>query len=40
MANAGYYSQALSQQVQTLRQRLGMVTPRQRDREPSLGDTP
>ena len=40
MANASYYSQALSQQAQTLKQRLGMVTPRQRDKEPSLGDTP
>ena len=40
MANASYYSEALNQQVQTLKQRLGMVTPRQRDRELSLGDTP
>ena len=40
MANTSYYSQALNQQVQTLKQRLGMVTPRQRDKEASLGDTP
>ena len=40
MANATYYSQTLSQQVQTLKDRLGMVTPRQRDKELSLGDTP
>ncbi len=40
MANAGYYSHTLSQQTQPLKQRLGMVTPRQRDKEPSLGDTP
>jgi soluble lytic murein transglycosylase len=40
MSNTSYYSQALNQQVQTLKERLGMVTPRQRDREPSLGDTP
>jgi soluble lytic murein transglycosylase len=40
MANAGYYSHTLSQQTQTLKQRLGMVTPRQRDKEPGLDDTP
>ena len=40
MANASYYSHTLSQQVQTLKQRLGVIGPRQRDREPSLGDTP
>ena len=40
MANASYYSHTLSQQAQTLKQRLGMVTPRQRDKEPGLGDTP
>ena len=40
MANAGYYSHTLSQQTQTLKQRLGMVTPRLRDKEASLGDTP
>jgi len=40
MANAGYYSYTLSQQTQTLKQRLGTVTPRQRDKESSLGDTP
>jgi soluble lytic murein transglycosylase len=40
MANATYYGQALSQQARTLKERLGMVTPRQPDRELSLGDTP
>jgi len=40
MANAGYYSYTLSQQTQTLKQRLGMVTPRQRDKETALDDTP
>jgi soluble lytic murein transglycosylase len=40
MANATYYGQALSQQARTLKERLGMVTSRQRDRELSLGDTP
>jgi soluble lytic murein transglycosylase len=42
MANASYYSHtlSLSQQVQTLKQRLGVIGPRQREREPSLGDTP
>jgi len=40
LANASYYSQTLNQPMQTLRQRLGVVAPRQRDKEPSLGDTP
>jgi soluble lytic murein transglycosylase len=40
MANASYYSHVLGQQIQSLKQRLGTVAPRQRDREPSLGDTP
>jgi len=40
MANASYYTYTLAQQAQPLKQRLGLVTPRQRDRETSLGDTP
>jgi soluble lytic murein transglycosylase len=40
MANATYYAQALSQPARTLKDRLGMVAPRQRDKELSLGDTP
>jgi soluble lytic murein transglycosylase len=40
MANAVYYSHVLGQQVLTLKDRLGTIAPRQRDREPSLGDTP
>jgi soluble lytic murein transglycosylase len=40
MANAGYYNQTLSQQSRTLKERLGTVTPRQRDKELPLGDTP
>ena len=42
MANAGYYSHtlSLSQQVQSLKQRLGVIGPRMRDKEISLGDTP
>jgi len=40
MANAVYYSHVLGQPVQTLKQRLGTIGPRQRDRETPLGDTP
>ena len=40
MANASYYAHTLSQQAQSLKQRIGMVAPRQRDTEKSLGDTP
>lgn len=40
MANASYYAHNFSQQVQSIKQRLGTVTPRTRDREPALGDTP
>jgi soluble lytic murein transglycosylase len=44
MSNAAYYAQTLSQQIgqqgRTLKERLGTVTPRQRDAELSLGDTP
>ena len=40
MSNASYYAHNFSQQLQSLKQRLGVVGPRQRGREPSLGDTP
>ena len=40
MSNASYYGHAFSQQLQSLKQRLGMIGPRQRAREPGLGDTP
>lgn len=40
MANATYYASAFSQQAQSLRQRLGVIGPRLRDEELSLGDTP
>jgi soluble lytic murein transglycosylase len=39
MSNASYYAHSFSQQLQSLKQRLGTVTPR-RGREASLGDTP
>jgi hypothetical protein len=40
MSNASYYGHAFSQQLQSLKQRLGMIGPRHRAREPGLGDTP
>ena len=40
MSNASYYGHAFSQQLQSLKQRLGIIAPRQRAREPGLGDTP
>ena len=40
MSNASYYAHNFSQQVQSLRQRLGTIGPRHREREASLGDTP
>ena len=40
MANASYYAHNFGQPMQALRQRLGVVTPRQRDNEVSLGNTP
>jgi soluble lytic murein transglycosylase len=39
MSNASYYAHSFSQQLQSLKQRLGTVTPR-RGREAGLGDTP
>ena len=40
MSNASYYAHNFSQQLQSLKQRLGVIGPRQRGREPGLGDTP
>lgn len=40
MSNASYYGHAFSQQLQSLKQRLGIIGPRQRGRESALGDTP
>ena len=40
MANAGYYSHTLSQHTLPLKQRLGIIGPRLRDKELSLADTP
>jgi len=40
MANATYYSHALGQQMQPLKQRLSTIAPRMRDQEPPLDDTP
>lgn len=40
MENATYYAHTFSQQMQSLRQRLGVIAPRSREREPALGDTP
>lgn len=40
MSNASYYGHNFSQQLQSLKQRLGTIGPRSRAREPGLGDTP
>ncbi|MGZ8230801.1 MAG: transglycosylase SLT domain-containing protein [Burkholderiales bacterium] len=40
MSNASYYAHVFSQQLQSLRQRLGVIAPRQRALEAGLGDTP
>ncbi|MBI3068510.1 MAG: lytic transglycosylase domain-containing protein, partial [Betaproteobacteria bacterium] len=40
MANATYYAHVFSQQLQSLKQRLGVIAPRARDGETPLGDTP
>jgi soluble lytic murein transglycosylase len=40
MSNASYYGSVLSQQMQSLKERLGIIGPRQRATEASLGDTP
>jgi soluble lytic murein transglycosylase len=40
MANASYYAHNFSQQAQSLKQRIGLIEPRQRAVEPALADTP
>jgi soluble lytic murein transglycosylase len=40
MSNASYYAHSFSQQMQSLKQRLGTIAPRQREREASLAETP
>ena len=40
MANTSYYAHAFSHELQSLKHRLGIVGPREYDRETPLGDTP
>lgn len=40
MANSSYYAHNFSQQMQSLKARIGIIEPRARDREKPLGDTP
>ena len=40
MANTTYYAHVFSQELQSLKRRLGVIGPRQFDREAALGDTP
>ncbi len=40
MSNASYYAHSFSRELQSLKQRMGVIGPRYRAREPSLGDTP
>jgi soluble lytic murein transglycosylase len=40
MANASYYGHVLSQQLQSLKQRVGVIGARNPANEPSLSDTP
>jgi soluble lytic murein transglycosylase len=40
MSNATYYAHSFGEKIQSLKQRLGVIGPRLRDREPALGDTP
>ncbi len=40
MANSSYYAHNFSQQMQSLKARIGIIEPRLRDREKSLSDTP
>ncbi len=40
MANSSYYAHNFSQQLQSLKARIGVIEPRARAREKSLGDTP
>jgi soluble lytic murein transglycosylase len=40
MANTIYYAHAFSHEMQSLKRRLGVIGPRQYDREAALSDTP
>ncbi len=40
MSNSSYYAHNFSQQMQSLKARIGVIEPRARDREKPLGDTP
>jgi len=40
MANTSYYAHAFSNELQSIKRRLGIIGPRQPDREAALGDTP
>lgn len=40
MANTSYYAHAFSNELQSIKRRLGVIGPRQPDREAALGDTP
>jgi soluble lytic murein transglycosylase len=40
MSNASYYGHAFTQQLQSLRQRLGVILPRRASGETPLADTP
>lgn len=40
MSNSSYYASNFSQQMQSLKARIGVIEPRARDREKPLGDTP
>ncbi|MBM3357275.1 MAG: lytic transglycosylase domain-containing protein [Betaproteobacteria bacterium] len=40
MSNATFYAHSFGDTMQSLRQRIGIVSPRRRDRESSLNDTP
>jgi len=40
MSNSSYYAHNFSQQMQSLKVRIGVIEPRARDREKPLGDTP
>ncbi len=40
MANSSYYAHNFSQQVQSLKARIGVIEPRARNQEKPLGDTP
>jgi soluble lytic murein transglycosylase len=40
MANASYYAHTFTNQMQSLKSRMGIISGRERTREASLGDTP